>query len=268
MASMWQHLTAPRIREKARAGALALVPVGATEQHGPHLPTGVDTLLASEVALRIADHLDPTPGAVVAPAVPWGLSAHHVHFGGTLTLSLSTYHALLQDVCRSIVRAGFQRIAIVNGHGGNVSALSAIHTELSNELSGAIAVTTYVNAAPDEFARILDRQDGVMHACEAETSMMLATHPELVITERLADAHGPECALLSDPVPISLWRSFEEITPTGVAGDARSATADKGERMLAACSRRLAEQLGDERTWTRGRHVLAEGPETARTVSR
>ncbi|MEH3131651.1 MAG: creatininase family protein [Mycolicibacterium neoaurum] len=254
-------MTAPRLREKARAGALALLPVGAIEQHGPHLPTGVDTLLAHEVALRIADLLDPIPGAVVAAAVPWGLSTHHMHFGGTQTLSLGTYRALLRDICGSILRAGFQRIAIVNGHGGNISALSAILTELADELPGAIAVTTYVNATPDEFARILDRQSGIMHACEGETSMMLAAHRDLVVTERLVDAHGPDCALLSDPVPVSLWRSFEEITATGVAGDARSATAEKGERMLAACSRRLAEELADERTWTRSRHIVAEDVE-------
>jgi creatinine amidohydrolase len=258
MEVLWDRLTAHQLRDKARAGAIVLLPVGAIEQHGPHLPAGVDTMLATEAAVRTARLLNPSPGAVVAPAVPWGLSEHHMRFGGTLTLGLATYHALLRDICRSIMRAGFERIAVVNGHGGNISALSAVVNELATELPGTIAVTTYLTAAADEIADILEHQNGVMHACEGETSMMLATHPRLVVADRLVDAYGPDCLLQSDTVPVYLWRSFDEITATGVAGDARAATAGKGERLLAACSQRLAELLADERTWTGEQPALAD----------
>lgn len=257
----WEKLTAEQLRHRADGGALVLLPVGSVEQHGPHLPTGVDAMLATEAAHRVAAHLGDDHPVVVAPTLWWGLAEHHMRFGGTLTLSLPTYHAILRDLCAAILRAGFSRIAIVNGHGGNISALNAIVNELSAELPGTIAVTTYLTAAADEIADVLEGQSGVMHACEGETSMMLAARPDLVVTDRLDDAHGPECGLQSDDVPVYLWRSFDEITASGVAGDARLATPDKGEKLLAACARRLAALLADPDTWRRDavidRRVLA-----------
>lgn len=247
----WEKLTAEQLRDRSRRDALVLVPVGSIEQHGPHLPTGVDALLALEVANRVAALLMESGGAVVAPPLWWGLAEHHMRFGGTLTLSLPTFHAVLRDVCGSIMRAGFTRIALVNGHGGNISALNAIVNELTAELPVTIAVTTYFTAAADDVAEILEGQRGLMHACEGETSMMLAAHPELVVAHRIPDAHGPDCGLQSDDVPVYLWRSFEETTASGVAGDARPATAEKGEKLLAACVRRLADLLGAPETWRR-----------------
>jgi creatinine amidohydrolase len=251
MEHSWEKLSAEQLRHRAQRGALVLLPVGSVEQHGPHLPAGVDAMLATEAANRVAARLGDDHPVVVAPTLWWGLAEHHMRFGGTLTLSLPTYHAILRDLCASIMRAGFSRIAIVNGHGGNISALNAIVNELTAELPGTIAVTTYLTAAATEIADILEGQSGVMHACEGETSMMLAARPELVNTDRLGDAHGPECGLQSDNVPVYLWRSFEEITESGVAGDARLATAGKGEKLLAACAERLAELLAAPETWHR-----------------
>lgn len=248
-------MTADRLRSLAGENALVLLPVGSIEQHGPHLPAGVDALLAEEAASRVADQIGLSTSVVVAPTVWWGLAEHHMRFGGTMTLSLSTYHLLLRDICRSIMRAGFGRIAIVNGHGGNISALNAIVNELTAELPVDIAVTTYLTAAVAAVAEILEEQSSVMHACEAETSMMLAAYPSLVVRDRICCAHGPECGLQSDNVPVYLWRSFDEITESGVAGDARSATASKGEKMLTVCAKRLADLLLDERTWQRSSSI-------------
>ncbi|WP_197495251.1 creatininase family protein [Mycobacterium kyorinense] len=247
----WEKMTVEQLRDRACRGGLVLLPVGSIEQHGPHLPSGVDALLALEAANRVATLLIERMPVVVAPPLWWGLAEHHMRFGGTLTLSLPTYHAVLRDVCRSIMRAGFTRIALVNGHGGNISALNAIVNELTAELPVTVAVTTYLTAAADDIEEILEGQSGVMHACEGETSMMLAAHPDLVVAERVPDAHGPECGLQSDNVPVYLWRSFEEITESGVAGDARLATADKGEKLLAVCAQRLADVLGAPETWRR-----------------
>ncbi|MDI9953764.1 creatininase family protein [Rhodococcus sp. IEGM 1305] len=259
----WEKMTAEQLRERAGLGGLVLLPVGSIEQHGPHLPTGVDALLATEAANRVAAQLAESLSVVVAPTLWWGLAEHHMRFGGTLTLSLPTYHAVLRDVCRSIMRAGFTRIAIVNGHGGNISALNAIVNELTAELPVTIAVTTYLTAAADDVAHILAGQSGVMHACEGETSMMLAAHPELVVLGRLSDAHGPECGLQSDNVPVYLWRSFEEITESGVAGDARLATADKGEKLLAVCAQRLADLLAAPETWHRNATIDRQAAATS-----
>jgi creatinine amidohydrolase len=238
----WNRLTANELRALAARNATVLLPIGSTEQHGPHLPTGVDDFLAAEVCRRAAE-LTQRP-VVVAPSVWCGLAEHHMAFGGTFTLSLATLHALLRDICRSILRAGFQRILIVNGHGGNMTALNALVTELTVELSARIGVTSYFVIGDEVVRNTLADQETLMHACEGETSMMLAAYPDLVRTDELAKAHGPRISLPAgsgDPVYRAV--PFEEITTVGVAGDARSATAAKGEKLLDGCARALADWL-------------------------
>ncbi|KOV85213.1 creatininase family protein [Nocardia sp. NRRL S-836] len=240
----WNHLTAPELRELADRDALVLLPVGSTEQHGAHLPTGVDDFLATEVCLRAAALAGARVPVVVAPSVWCGLAEHHMAFGGTLTLSLSTLHALLRDLCRSVLRAGFRRVLLVNGHGGNATALHALATELTAELGTTVAVTNYFTAGAAVIAKTLETQDQLMHACEGETSMMLAAFPGSVRRERVAEAVGPRIELQSeDPAPVYRPTPFERITPTGVAGDARTATAAKGEALLDGCARALADEL-------------------------
>ncbi|MFB7505900.1 MULTISPECIES: creatininase family protein [Streptomyces] len=238
----WNRLTATQLRDLAAGDAVVLLPVGATEQHGPHLPTGVDDFLAAEVCRRAAVLASEHTGVVVTPSVPTGLSEHHMAFGGTLTLSLPTLHALLRDICRSVIRAGFSRILIVNGHGGNMTALNALTTELTAELATPIAFASYFGAGRDVVRDTLETQDGLMHACEGETSMMMAAYPELIRTEHLGEAHGPRITLpaeSSDPVYMAV--SFDRITASGVAGDARVASQEKGETLLSGCAAALAD---------------------------
>jgi hypothetical protein len=111
---------------------------------------------------------------VVAPAIPFGMSEHHVSLGGTITLDFATMQALLNAVCESAIRQGFRRICILNGHGGNIAAVETIATELTIRHRLPIAAATYWQLAPQEIASLLERQGAVLHACEAETSMILA----------------------------------------------------------------------------------------------
>jgi len=190
--TVWNRLSAATLRSLAASDAIALLPVASTEQHGPHLATGVDDFLCSEVCRRTAVKLAPKQLVVVAPTVWFGLADHHVAFGGTFSISLATYHAVLRDLCRSILQAGFRRIVLVNGHGGNIQALATLTGELTRELAAPIAATTYFMEGTSEAAEILEDQNGVMHACEAETSMMMAAHPDLVDRTRLNEALGPD----------------------------------------------------------------------------
>ncbi|SER34953.1 creatinine amidohydrolase [Lentzea xinjiangensis] len=240
----WNRLTAPELRDLAARNAIVLLPVGSTEQHGAHLPTGVDDFLAAEVCLRAAAVASERVPVVVAPSTWCGLAEHHMAFGGTLTLSLSTLHALLRDLCRSVLRAGFRRILLVNGHGGNATALHALATELTAELGTVIAVTSYFTAGAAVLASTLETQRQLMHACEGETSMMLAAFPELVRQELVPQAVGPAIALQpEDPAAVYHPTPFERVSPSGVAGDARTATAVKGEALLDGCARALTEEL-------------------------
>ena len=139
----WNRLRAPQLRALAQEDCLVILPVGSTEQHGPHLPVQVDALLASEVSLGAASRFHPPGKAIVAPTVWCGLAEHHMDLGGTFTLDHSTFHALIRCLCRSIQRHGFRRICVVNGHGGNIHALHVIAAELKQELDLRILVCTY-----------------------------------------------------------------------------------------------------------------------------
>ena len=114
----WHELRAPELRALAEADALVIIPVGSTEQHGPHLPVQVDARLAAEVARRAAARISEHGSVVVAPTLWCGLAEHHMAFGATITLDFATFHALIRCVCDSILRHGFRRLALLNGHGG------------------------------------------------------------------------------------------------------------------------------------------------------
>ncbi len=247
----WGRLSAAAHCQRAQADALVILPVASTEQHGPHLATPVDAVLVGEVARRAARRLADRMAVVVAPTLWCGLAEHHMAFGGTFTLSFPAYQAVLRDLCGSILRHGFHRILILNGHGGNVAGLNVIAGELTRDLGAPIAVATYWVLAETEFAKILEDQRSVHHACEAETSMMLAVAPDLVDRARLPDAFGPMPAgpgSILNP-PLSRPRSFREITASGVIGDARKASAAKGERLLDAAAQALADQLLAGKPW-------------------
>lgn len=246
----WDRSSAERLRQLAGREAIILVPVGSTEQHGPHLPTGVDSFLSTEVCRRAAQMILAKQPIVVTPTIWCGLADHHVSFGGTFSLRLSTFHALLQDLCRSVVDAGFRKIVLVNGHGGNMGGLSGLHQELTRELGVQVATTTYFMECIPEIAAILDDQDCLMHACEGETSMMMAIGDDLVDHMRLGEACGPHFDIIASLTPsLKVSRDFREVTPSGVAGTARRATAAKGTAILDAAASALARKLLSGEPW-------------------
>lgn len=246
----WDRLSAERLRRLSACEAIILVPVGSTEQHGPHLPTGVDSFLSAEVCRRTAQMMLTQQSVVVAPTVWCGLADHHVSFGGTFSLRLSTFHALLHDLCRSIADAGFRKIVLVNGHGGNMGGLSGLQQELTRELGAQVATTTHFMECIPEIAAILNDQDCLMHACEGETSMMMAVANDLVDRTRLDAACGPLFDIIASLTPsLKVSRSFRDVAPSGVAGMARRATAAKGTAILDAAASVLARKLLAGEPW-------------------
>jgi creatinine amidohydrolase len=251
----WNRLKASELVDLANRDAIVLLPVASTEQHGPHLATGTDDVLCTEACRRAAHIVSETRPIVLAPTVWMGLAEHHVAFGGSFTVSLSTWHALLRDLCEAILRAGFKRIVIVNGHGGNMSALNALTVELTRALNAPIATTNYFAFMEDASLGILEDQTGVQHACEAETSMMLALRPELVDKSRLQEAFGPQASMSSALARrMHVWKSFRTMSPSGVFGDARRASMEKGERLLNAAAEGLAKALVAGEPWNADHH--------------
>jgi creatinine amidohydrolase len=246
----WNRMKASDLVDLAKRDAIVLMPVASTEQHGPHLATGTDDMLCTEVCHRAARIIHESRPVVVAPTVWMGLAEHHVAFGGSFTVSLATWHALLRDLCEAMLRAGFRRILLVNGHGGNMTALNALTVELTRALKAPIATTNYFVFMEEAMPQILEDQSGVQHACEAETSMMMAIRPELVDGARLPEAFGPQVSMASALArQLLVWKSFREMTPSGVLGDARRASAAKGERLLDAAARGLAKSLISDDPW-------------------
>jgi creatinine amidohydrolase len=188
----------------------------------------------------------------VTPPVCHGLAEHHLSLGGTLTLDFQTFYAVLRCVVRSLVKQGFRRVLLLNGHGGNIAALNVAVGELTREFDIPLATITYWRIVEKEYAAILERQTTVQHACEAETSMVLALVPELVDMSRLGEAKGPTEPELADVVDeeVYRWRSFASRTATGVIGDAALASADKGERLLRAAAEAVAKAVMTQGLWT------------------
>ena len=132
----WSRLKASEIKALAARNAIVIVPIGATEQHGPHLPSMVDWRCVHEVSHRAARIMEKTTPTVVAPTIPFGMSEHHMSLSGTITLDYATMYAVIRCVVTSAVRHGFKRIFVLNGHGGNTTALQNMIGELTVEYKG------------------------------------------------------------------------------------------------------------------------------------
>jgi creatinine amidohydrolase len=252
-ASQWWDLKASEINALPRPETVAIVPVASTEQHGPHLPTQVDCILVGEIARRAAARAEASGPVVVTPVIWTGLAEHHMGLGGTVSLDFATFAALIGGVCRSLVHHGFSRILLLNGHGGNVAALTVIVNEVAPALRAPIATATYWLLAREAFGRILEDQKNVRHACEAETSMMLALRPDLVDMGQAQQAVGPTSPEIVDIVGSDgahRWQSFQVRTTHGAIGDPRRASAEKGERLLEAAANAVADLIGKTDFWT------------------
>jgi len=247
----WMRLTAEELRARAAEDALVIIPVASLEQHGPHLATGVDIILGTGVAHATAERLQAAGmKVVVTPCVWTGLAEHHMAFGGTVTLDYESFAGVLRGIVKSAARHGFKRVMLLNGHGGNAEAVAVAATEFSVEFGIKVAGGTYWHVVPEVIGPLLERQAGLMHACEAETSMIMHLRPESVRTERLPEAHGPMSTRVEgQPTGLAMRRSFKALSPSGVVGDARVASAGKGEKLLAAISAKLAEVLLNPKLW-------------------
>ncbi|MBN8900518.1 MAG: creatininase family protein [Rhodospirillales bacterium] len=248
----WRRLRAEQLREKARQDAIVILPIASLEQHGPHLPVEVDSVLGETVAQRTAAMVDARGQPVLVLPVLWtGLSEHHMSFGGTVTLDNATFAALVEGVVRSVLRHGFRRIVLLNAHGGNENALRTIADDLTPKLRVPIVQFTYWYAAAVAIAKILETQGGLQHACEAETAMMMAVRPELVATDRIPLARANTTPDLQDVVGggVYMWRSIGSRSGSGVIGNPEAASAEKGERLFAAIATALADKLCNPELW-------------------
>ncbi|MEM8596000.1 MAG: creatininase family protein [Pseudomonadota bacterium] len=250
----WARLKAHELRALAAEGALVILPLASIEQHGPHLPVMTDMAIGEAVALRAAGLARRCP-VVVAPAVWSGLSEHHMPFGGTLTVRPETFAALVADLVEAIVRQGFAQILLSNSHGGNIRAMEAAAETVAQRLPATVVATSYASEAAQAITAILEDQPSLMHAEEAETSMMLTLAPELVDARdlaSLADGMGPGAGpgALAAGRASYRWRPFAHVTSNGIRGNPARASAEKGERLLQVSAEAIAALIDDPAAWT------------------
>jgi len=246
----WARLKAQDLRALANENAVVIVPIASIEQHGPHLPVMTDTRLGHEVAVRAARKAYDKRPTVVTPVVWSGLSEHHMPYGGTLILSHDTFRRVVRDIIVSLTRHGFRDILISNSHGGNIVAMNQIADELASQIDATIVATTYVTEAREEIAALLEDQDGIRHACEGETAMMMACEPDLVDDSDLASLNcEPGGDFLNAGKASYRWRPFYHLTPNGLVGLPEKANAEKGEALLEVSAEALARLITDPATW-------------------
>ncbi len=172
-------LTRTELNERA-AEAVAILPLGATEQHGPHLASGTDHLIVERIAQLAAESLNRDVDVIVAPTIPYGFSAHHLQFGATVTIAPSTLIAFLAEACRSLLASGFRRVFILNGHGGNDEIVRVVARQVGTETGALIAASSYWVIAWDRLVAAGVQEVGRLpgHAGAFETSIFSALFPD------------------------------------------------------------------------------------------
>ncbi|KOX97447.1 creatininase family protein [Halorubrum tropicale] len=226
---------------------VAFLPVGSTEQHGPHAPLGTDTLNAVAVAEAGADAYEAAAsseaaaaergGVAVAPAVPVGVAEEHRAFDGTMWVSPETFRAYVRESAESLVSHGVDRVVFVNGHGGNVEALAEVVRRFSRDDAHAgygVAFTW--------FEAVGDHASDMGHAGPLETELLRATNPDLVREERVDEASAGAAERWGEWVAgVNLAHDSDEFTDNGVVGDPRAGDAERGRELLDRASASLAE---------------------------
>ncbi|WP_438455262.1 creatininase family protein [Vreelandella venusta] len=248
------EMTWPEVEKALKTAHMAIIPVGAQEQHGPHMKESCDSVLATEMAKRLASSL--YPDVVVTPTVNMGVSPHHMNFPGTISLRPETLIALLRDMVCSLKHHGITRVLFLNGHGGNQTTLGLACTVLTQEL-GIACYFAKTTAAAKLAQKEHIHSTLYGHSCEREVSEAYYLAPHLVHPERLEKGDivtGGRWEGLRPGNPIQGFYHYEEMTRNGCIGDATQASFEIGqaivEEALAELVRAVRELLSGQQSTT------------------
>jgi creatinine amidohydrolase len=236
-------LTWPQVRAQIESGRdTVVVALGATEQHGHHLPLATDALIGDHLARLVAERLD----AFRAPTVRIGCSEHHVGFAGTMSITEETFHAIVSDLVRSLASGGFRRIVLLPTHGGNFAPLAGVVAKLGDVQGTRVLALTDLGVL-FQVAQMGEREYGVplseggLHAGEWETSMLLAIRPDLAQMEH---AQAGFTGDLQDALQTMFASGgVASISENGTIGDPTRASVEHGERYWDAAVELVLEQI-------------------------
>lgn len=248
----WADLKTTDFAKLDAARSIAVLPVAAIEQHGPHLPLSVDTDLVNGLIAHTLLRLPASVPVLFLPTQTVGRSVEHTAFAGTLTLSAGTLIQAWLDLGECVARTGFKKMVLLNSHGGNVSTMDIVGRELRVRHGlTVLLVNSFGLALPAEISALFsaDEHRFGVHGGDIETSMMLALHPERVdmaAAENFASTsqqRAAHFALLGDGRSAKLAWAAQDLNACGAAGHAALATAEKGRAVLAASAATLAQLL-------------------------
>jgi creatinine amidohydrolase len=247
----WTDIHWPQIGDPNPARWIAILPLAATEQHGPHLPVATDVMIAQAYLARVRELLSDSIPATFLPLQPVGISTEHIDYPGTLTLPTEVALKSWMALGESVARAGLKKLVMVTSHGGNSAAMTLVAQDLRAQ-HGLLAVTTSWSrlSAPEGLFSAEEVRHGI-HGGAVETSIMLARYPQHVRREKIADFRPHSIAMEQDyrwlsahrPAPFA-WQA-QDLHPSGAAGDATLASAEKGQRLLDHGARAFCELLAD-----------------------
>jgi creatinine amidohydrolase len=245
MSVLLAEMTTAEARAAVTSSPVVLIPAGAFEQHGPGMPLATDLVRAEHVARRVAEELGGP--AVVGPAVPVGVSPHHMAFAGTVTLTTTTLAAVVREYADSLYRHGWRKILVITGHGGNNATLGTVGQDLLGTHPDLQFAWTPLTALAADVVAGMDVSEVHGHSGEAETAQMLFLAPHLVRRDRLASGTTERAAL--DPLGAVSTRAgaptlparYDRLSANGVLGDPRRATPEDGKALVDAIVRRIAD---------------------------
>jgi creatinine amidohydrolase len=252
----WADIKSPDFAALDKARCIAVLPVGAIEQHGPHLPLNVDATLVDGVVAATLPHLPASLPLLFLPTQAVGFSPEHTAFAGTLTLKAETVIRLWTELAESVAASGVKKLVLLNSHGGQVGLLDVVARDLRARLGMLVYSVNWFNlpladkkgASLSGLFSAEEHRFGI-HAGDIETSMMLALKPEQVDMKRAQNFHSTsrdraeKFSILGDGRSAKLAWQMQDYNLLGAAGNAAAATADKGRAVLEAAGRSLAELL-------------------------
>jgi len=247
----WMDMTWQEIESAGAATArwIAVLPLAAVEQHGPHLPLGVDSYIAEAYLARVRDILPASLPATFLPVQNIGVSVEHLGYPGTLTISAATAIAAWTEIGESLARAGLRKLVLVTSHGGNVTSMESVARDLRTRRDMlAVTVGWHRFGYPEATFSREEKHHGI-HGGDIETSLMLAARPDAVRKDKAPNATPATLAMAEEFKWLGAYRPAgfawmtQDLNATGAIGDATLATADKGDAALAHGAHAFVELL-------------------------
>ena len=251
MKRFWAEYTSEAFSRLPHEQLIAVLPVGAVEQHGPHLPLSVDALVADEIARRLAVALPEESHAIFLPTQSIAKSNEHVSYSGTLTLSVETLIAAWCEIGACVARAGVRKLVLLNAHGGNVPVMDIVARELRVRHEMLVFCVNWWSLGLPEGLYEREEVTHGIHAGDMETSVMLALDPVNVDMAKARNFRPRSCQWEAEYRHVSLGRGarpawqIQDLHPSGACGNAAAASAAKGEATLAFAVERLVEVFND-----------------------